>query len=296
MSFQFPVYLTKTLLIGLSWMPRSFMLGLSVIIKWLLKDLLHYRIETIQNNLDHSFPGLSPEQRAQIMLQYYQHLSELVPETIRWIRRKPAKPDPGIRVLNPDILEEQARRGQHIVILAGHMGNWEYFASILVRYGFNTLAIYKPQSHPFGDRLFYEIREKKGIKLASMKESLRVFSQMLQDNKPVALLLVADQIPAEGDIHFWAPFLHQPTAWFTGGGKIATKFKLPVYYLDVSKMAFEQYRIRILQIENHNPEDPEKGITLNYIRLLEQNIRRQPEIWLWSHRRWKYKPKETVSL
>jgi KDO2-lipid IV(A) lauroyltransferase len=31
-------------------------------------------------------------------------------------------------------------------------------------------------------------------------------------------------------------------------------------------------------------------ITGEYARLLEEDIRRTPELWLWSHRRWKRKP------
>jgi KDO2-lipid IV(A) lauroyltransferase len=41
-------------------------------------------------------------------------------------------------------------------------------------------------------------------------------------------------------------------------------------------------------IENPEKIDEDK-VSEMYIRRLEQDIREQPEIWLWSHKRWKHK-------
>ena len=37
---------------------------------------------------------------------------------------------------------------------------------------------------------------------------------------------------------------------------------------------------------------PEGELTLRFVRFMEREIREQPEIWLWSHRRWKWSYKE----
>ncbi|MEM8909754.1 MAG: lipid A biosynthesis acyltransferase, partial [Bacteroidota bacterium] len=40
--------------------------------------------------------------------------------------------------------------------------------------------------------------------------------------------------------------------------------------------------------EDQPAQTPEWAITEKHVRLLEAEIRRAPQFWLWSHRRWKH--------
>ena len=53
-----------------------------------------------------------------------------------------------------------------------------------------------------------------------------------------------------------------------------------------------KYRVDVQVIAEHPNELPEYAITQKYVELLEQTIRRKPQYWLWSHRRWKFKFEE----
>lgn len=267
------------------------MQGLSLFLAWILQDVIRYRYSTIRENLRNSFPDASQATLELTTTGYYRHLADLLLETIRFIRRQPLKMNRCVQITNPEVLRTYSGKGESVIILGGHIGNWEHFSSVMVNCGFETLAVYKPQSKPLGDQLMYRIRKKKGVDLVSMKDALRKFHRKLDEGKPVALLLVADQIPAKEDIHYWKTFMNQPTAWFTGGGKIAEKYHLQAFYLDVTKEMYDRYNIQILQLNDEKKPSTENSITDRYISLLEANIMRQPEIWLWSHRRWKYKAK-----
>jgi len=49
----------------------------------------------------------------------------------------------------------------------------------------------------------------------------------------------------------------------------------------------------VLTLAEEQPAELEKGVlTLRYARYLENAIRQQPDMWLWSHRRWKREWKE----
>lgn len=288
MSDKILGYLLRILLTGLSWFPRSVMQGLSQILGYLLESVFRYRLETVERNLANAFPNKALADRDQIRAAYYRHLAGLVFETIRFIRRRTERMERVVQIKQASLLQNLAQAGQHVVILAGHMGNWEFFSTVMVRCGFETLAVYKPQSNPLAEDVMNRVRLKKGVELTAMKDALRQFHNKMNREKPVALLLVADQIPAKGDIHYWQEFLNQDTAWFTGGGKIASKYNLPVVYLQVEKLRFDRYRIEPVMIQADDPSNKEIAITREYVSLLEKNIHEQPSIWLWSHRRWKY--------
>jgi KDO2-lipid IV(A) lauroyltransferase len=68
---------------------------------------------------------------------------------------------------------------------------------------------------------------------------------------------------------------------------LSRKFGCPVLYYRVERLRRGFYEIVFEEICSDPSVMPEKGITLAYARILERDIRKQPEQWLWSHRRWK---------
>ena len=75
----------------------------------------------------------------------------------------------------------------------------------------------------------------------------------------------------------------------TIGGSIflARKANAELVYLNVEKTSRGHYRLTFTEMR---PTDQELGqpypLTRCFWRLIEQNIRLQPELWLWSHNRW----------
>jgi KDO2-lipid IV(A) lauroyltransferase len=74
----------------------------------------------------------------------------------------------------------------------------------------------------------------------------------------------------------------------TGPEKIARRYNIPVYFLNLQKIKRGFYSAEFMLI-CENPKDvPEFDITRKYLAMLERSILQRPEIWLWSHKRWKY--------
>jgi KDO2-lipid IV(A) lauroyltransferase len=111
------------------------------------------------------------------------------------------------------------------------------------------------------------------------------------EGRPLSVALIADQSPRLDAQSRWVQFLNQPTVFFHGGEKIARKFSLPVYYMRVRKIARGRWEQTFELIWDGASPTSDYEITGTYARLLEEDIRRVPELWLWSHRRWKRRPK-----
>jgi KDO2-lipid IV(A) lauroyltransferase len=250
----------------------------------------------VKTNLRLSFPELSPAERNRIASRFYQHFSELFLEMIMIIRLKPKKNSRRIRFSNPEVLSHAFEQKQNIIILTGHYGNWEWNVLPILASGYRLLGVYKPQSSKVANQLMKFMRQKPGIILVPMKDTLRVISRELQsDNSPFALILVADQIPARGDIRFWTNFLHQDSAFFTGGEKIAKRYGCPVFYVGQDKHGFAKYEAKITPVYDGVSISEEGTITRTFAELLEASIQQKPWLWLWTHRRWKHH-RERVSL
>jgi len=254
-----------------------------------------YRKQIVFNNLSTSFPELPEKDVRLLRKKYYKHLSQVMVEAVKAMHWSTEQQKNRIILKNPELLHNLAEKETNIVVLAGHTGNWEWLPALVAPYGYDLLGVYKPQSSLFFNDITVRIRKKKGVYPISMRETARAIRSEGSSGKPKALLLIADQIPAKPDIHFWSDFLKQNTAWFTGGEKIARKYKLPVVYMRVIRTGRGKYEGTLIPVSLSPDQENEGEITRNYIRELEKNIRIQPECWLWSHRRWKHQP-ENLSL
>jgi len=263
---------------------------------FILQKVLKYRLSIIRTNMSKSFPEKSVKDLLIYEKQYYLWLSRIFIESVKAMHWSIDKLGKRIDVVNPEIFEEFVERNQDIIVLAGHTANWEWSPAAICPSGFDLLGIYKPQSSRTFDLLTVMIRKKKGVIPTPMKGTLRALqSESTTKARPRALLLIADQIPALGDIHFWQSFLNQETAWFTGGEKIALKKKLPVVYLRTKQVKKGKYSAEIIPLYDGEDSMAKLDITKFYIHALEQTILDHPPHWLWSHRRWKHQP-EDVSL
>ncbi len=130
------------------------------------------------------------------------------------------------------------------------------------------------------------MRTRLGNKLYAMNDALR---GMLRDrDKVTATAFIADQTPSpEGA--YWTTFLHQDTPVFKGTEKLATKLNYPVLYVSVFRPKRGTYTIE-LELLTDNPKScQENDISEMHTRRLQKDILLQPEIWLWTHKRWKHK-------
>ena len=60
-----------------------------------------------------------------------------------------------------------------------------------------------------------------------------------------------------------------------------------VFYMEVSRVKRGYYEVEFKLVTREPDKMPEYAVTDRYFQLLEDTIRKRPELWLWSHNRWK---------
>ena len=151
-------------------------------------------------------------------------------------------------------------------------------------------AVYRPLHNAVVDRFYHSARSRFGTQPVPMNDIFKeTIAARLSGGKPVIVALIADQTPPWHEIKHWYRFLEQDTPFFSGIEKMALKLKMPVYFMHVRKVAPRHYEAEFKLVYDGVEPVAEHQITERYIALLEAMIRESPELWMWSHRRWKHK-------
>ena len=101
-------------------------------------------------------------------------------------------------------------------------------------------------------------------------------------------VFISDQTPMP-DSAYWTTFLNQDTPVFKGTEVIAKKLNLPIIYASMKKVKRGYYEMFSETLVENPAQTTDGEISELHTRRLERDINEQPQDWLWSHRRWKYK-------
>ena len=275
-------------------LPYWFLYGVLVrVIYFLVYKLAGYRTKVVRENLRNAFPEKTQEEHRRIEREFYKHLSELFIDTIDMTSISRKQISRRFRYLNVE--EQEARTaGQSWICAMAHYGSWEYTINYPLFTGHRVGAVYHYLHSQVFDRFYRHVRSRFGADpIAVANVAREVLVSRKPGEPPLALALIADQTPKAHTIDHWFEFLNQPTAFFMGTGKIAQKFHLPVYFLNVQKIKRGYYTAEFELLYDGQGDLDEYQIMELYVRRLERMIRQRPELWLWSHRRWKHKPVST---
>jgi KDO2-lipid IV(A) lauroyltransferase len=251
-----------------------------------------YRRKVVRENLSNSFPRKTEAERLIIERKFYRHLSELFIDTITLcsLSEKQARR----RFVVENLAEHECEvAGRSWICAMAHFGCWEYSSTYTLHTDHQVLGVYRPLRRRVMDRFYHYTRSRFGARPVPMNDIGREMLAAVRNDVPTALALIADQSPPWFSIRRWFDFLNQPTPFFMGIGKMALKLRLPVWFLHVSKVKPGCYTCRMIEIYNGIAPLTEEEITERYAAELERMIRQTPELWLWSHKRWKHKPPQT---
>jgi Kdo2-lipid IVA lauroyltransferase/acyltransferase len=249
--------------------------------------VLKYRQKVILNNLFHAFPEKTDTERKAISKKFFRNLTDSFAETLKFYSMDAGEVADRFKVTGSDQLKERIKNGEIIVLVSGHFINWEgqviAFKSLIDP---NLETVYLRINNPFFDQLMKNIRGRFGGTLVEKADFPRSY---LKNRKiPRAIGLGADQRPTNTEIRYTAEFMNRKTAFFEGPEKLAKRYGHPIFYGHIRRPKRGHYTINYELIATPPYDNsPEHSITDLFIKLTEKGIREQPEIYLWSHNRWK---------
>lgn len=254
---------------------------------FLLYRVFGYRKKVIYDNLALSFPDKDENELKQLVGLAFKNLTDVIVEGIKGFTMTDNQIRRRHKILNPEIIEPYFKEGKSVIALPTHYGNWEWGAlspGLFVQ-DFNVVGFYKQLSNPFVDRFLRKNRSRTGTTLVSIYDTPRTFEKL--KDTPTIYIMAADQSPSNPRKSYWVDFLGRDTAFIHGPENYARQYDIPLVYAEIQRVKRGYYELS-LSVMADNPTELEKGeITKRYAKMLESQINKKPENWLWSHKRWK---------
>jgi KDO2-lipid IV(A) lauroyltransferase len=245
----------------------------------------------IAENIAKSFPEKSRQEIRKLVRSYYIHLAEVAVDIISLVGASERRKDRAVNWVNAKEVAEKLD-GKDWIAVGAHYGCWEYLPLWSRKQMCNTfMSVYHPMSNVVFDGLFLRLRKySENITTVPMKSTITYYLRNRNKGKGIILGLLSDQSPnLRADTH-WFRFLNQDTAFIDGAESIATKFKIPILFAYTKRVAPGRYEVMLEEIYDGKEDVAQHEITQRYATRLEEMIREQPELWMWSHKRWKHTP------
>ena len=277
-------------LLLLSRLPYGMLHALGEVLAFLAHRVFGYRKAVIRGNISRSFPGASVTDTQRIERLYYRHFGAITVESVKHFTVSESDAMSRMEYVHADVFDPFHDAGRSVLIAGGHMNNWELYALTAHQsVPHDVMAVYKKLSNLEMDVAMRKSRERFGLEMVRTIDSAAWMREHMGKNRPKAIVMGFDQSPADPAKSWWNVFLHQETAWYFGLEKWARQYDLPVIFGHIQKTGRGRYRT-VYEVVTDAPRTlPEGAILERCIRLLEQDVKSNPEQWLWSHKRWKHR-------
>ena len=287
------ILLYYLIIIPISLLPFPVLYKIADLLYYLFYYSIGYRKKIVLKNIQQSFPDKTHAEHIAICKKFYRHFCDLILESLKVFTISEEEVRKRMVFKNPEFLNAYYQENRSIIIAGGHYNNWELFAvaidSPMVH---KAIAIYKPLSNPFFDAKMRATRSRYGLKMISTKVVKEVFDQ--EKGNCTATIFGIDQSPSRIAKSHWMTFLNQDTAVLFGAEKYAKEYNYPVVFGHITKEKRGHYSFEFIEACDQPQLTLHGDITEKITRLIEADILKQPEYWLWSHKRWKHKRPSTI--
>ncbi|WP_339751230.1 lysophospholipid acyltransferase family protein [Algoriphagus aquimarinus] len=272
----------------LSSLPLSVLYVFSDILYLLARYVIRYRKKVIDENLLYAFPEKTSAERKQIRNKFYRNFTDaFFAETIKMLTISEKELRERFQVVNQELVDKPVKDGTSALMMAGHVFNWEMaILGVALNTEVTAETVYLKLNNGFFNQLMLEIRTHFGG-IMTEKSAFRR-SMITMRNTPRIVHLAADQRPPVSDSRYTREFMNRPALFFEGGEVLSKKMNLPVFYGQMTKFKRGHYRFEFTELARPPYEDlAAHSVTDEFAKRLEKNIRMQPDLYLWSHKRWK---------
>ena len=250
--------------------------------------LLASRRRIAYDNLRRSLgDAVSPEERRAIVRCVFENIGRTLIEFARFSRIKLAGTRKIVIGDGEEYLQQARREGRGGLVVTAHFGNWELLGSWIASAGYPMDFLVGTQHNQKVDRLFNDFRRQMGVGIVSLKTSARGVFKCLRANRIAGL--VSDQHASSGGVV--VDFLGRPAATPKGPAAFAIRAGCPLLPFLIRRERYDRHVV-MAGVPVYPPQsgDEQKDIeimTRAYTKFFEDGIRRYPDQWMWTHRRWK---------
>lgn len=234
----------------------------------------------------------APAERRAIARSSFRHFGAVTADVLKLFHLSAERTRALLEVEGEEHLTRALASGRGALIVTGHIGNWEVAAAAMSRFGkLNVIA--RRLDNSALEKELLGLRRRLGATVIYKKEAARRVLEALRAGEIVAILIDQNVLRREG---VFVDFFGRPASTTPGLAAFHLRTGAPVVPVFCRPTATAAYRI----VVHPPPELPAGGpdeanvlkITQILTKIIETEVRRTPEVWLWFHDRWRSRPQD----
>ena len=257
----------------------------------LMYYIIGYRKKVVLDNLKLSFPEKSEDELKKISKKFFKHFLDLIMESVKAFSISEKEILKRYKYKNPELINKFVKEGKSIALVGAHQANWEWSISLPLVLNIDVYGAYTKLNNKYFEKWVRESREKFGVIGYKTSDTVRGMQKNFTEKKQGSYILLSDQSPQPHKTYYWREFFNIKVPVHTGAEMLSKKFDLVVINYVTRKVKRGFYETEFQLITDTPKEFDNYEITDKYTALTEENIKQQPELYLWSHKRFKHRDK-----
>lgn len=278
---------------GMGIVPRGLAVGAGRAAAY-LTYLLVPRLRRIGDlNLRMAFPEMSAPERRRLLRQSMLNLGRHIGEFSRLASITPEDLRRSFRCEGLEHIEAARARGRGVIIVSAHLGGWELISFTMSAFGYPFDFLVRRIENAAIESLIDTVRTRFGNSTIDKRSAARKMLATLRARKLLALMVDINVVRDKG---IFVNFFGVPACTTFIAAKLALRTGAPLVPVfapwDESSQRYLPSIKAPLDIERSGDEEQDvRRLTEKFTNVVEEEIRRYPEQWLWIHKRWRTQPK-----
>ena len=283
-------YLLNFALWLLSCIPFRMMYVLSDCLYYVVYYVVRYRRDVVRGNLTTAFPEKSRLEIIEIEKGFYRFFVDNILESGKLASISKEEMSRRMVFTNVEMVNASLREGKSVALYLGHYANWEWCSSmpLCLEKGIIGAQIYHSLHNKDVDKIILHNRERMGAVCVEMRKTARYVNEGSATGKVCVIGFITDQSPRLKEVRYFVHFLNHDVPVLVGTEKLVKRYGFDAWFLDIRRIRRGYYEAKFIKMHDAPQSLPDFELTAIYYNMLEQMIRRAPELYLWSHNRFKH--------
>ena len=257
----------------------------------LIYYIIGYRKKAVLDNLKLAFPNKPLNELIETRKKFYHHFVDMFLEMVKSFTISKEGVYKHYKYTNIDFFTELFKDGKSVVLVGPHYANWEWIMSLDSFVDYKGYAAYTKVNNKYFNKKTLKSREKFGTNLVPTSKIISEIIFNKKNNIQAMYGLLSDQSPQLKRTFYWRTFFGVKVPVHTGAEMLAKKYDLNVVYMNVQKIKRGFYETTFSLITNDATKYSDYELTDIFIDKVEAQVRKQPEYYFWTHKRFKHKDK-----
>ena len=265
-------------------------------IGWMLARVVRLRRTYVLQTLARCLPEKTDSERQALYAAVCRQQALNVVELLRYAGGREAELAARLEVSGREHVEAALALGKGVLVSIAHFGNYALLALQVPRlFGYPLSVIAKPLRNETLNALWWELQRQAGVNGIPARNAYRASVRALKANELVGFMLDQNRPAGMG---VFVDFFGQPASTTPGLAVMSAHTGAPVLPVFIRRAPDGTNRVEVLPHlappADRRPETVQ-AFTAACTQIIEDEIWRYPDQWLWWHKRWKSRPRDETT-